>query len=276
MVAMGSSNRKRERLLPMPVWIGVLAVVGAVVIQLTRDSGAPSAPNLAAGLFTFLQDWAIILSGGVIILIAVAAFTAIRETRSHRSQESGNDASEEILEPVLVWTGVLVVVGAMVVQLTRGSGAPSTPNLSAWLFAFLQDWAIILSGGVTILIGVAAFMAVRETRSYQSQESRKDLSEAVQEWCEDFVEFLHAAEQEPDKAAWITDHVVDFAKVALALSNLRTRASRVASELDETFQEIGSDISLVLKARDDEHAIEAIVDATFAARDLSRKASLIG
>jgi len=61
--------------------------------------------------------------------------------------------------PTLIALVITVICFAALVQIFK-----ETNCIANWLFNFLNDWALVLSASVTLLLATAAFWAIRESR----------------------------------------------------------------------------------------------------------------
>ena len=52
---------------------------------------------------------------------------------------------------------------------------------------WIKEWAIVISGGATFLLAIAAFCAIRQTRGIQKSEKRQRLLNEIIVWAEDIL-----------------------------------------------------------------------------------------
>lgn len=97
--------------------------------------------------------------------------------------------------PLLI--GSIVLLGvlsfAVLVQSFK-----STNCLAAWIFNFMNDWAIILYASVTFLLAIAAFWGIREGLRERVEERHREALERMRNWSEQVFEVVTRPTRQPN------------------------------------------------------------------------------
>jgi len=82
---------------------------------------------------------------------------------------------------------IIVVLGfAICIQLNK-----ETCRFAGWVFDFLQQWVIVLSAAVTLLLALAAFWSISDTRHFRYVESITESLDEVRSWAVDTKRALY-------------------------------------------------------------------------------------
>lgn len=77
--------------------------------------------------------------------------------------------------------GVVIILGfAIWVQFSKGTNC-----FAEWVFDFLTQWAIVLSATVTLMLAIAAFWNVSDTRHFRYVESISKSLDEIRSWALD-------------------------------------------------------------------------------------------
>ena len=91
--------------------------------------------------------------------------------------------------PVIPICIALILCAAVLVQIFKLSNW-----VANWLFNFVNDWAIILSASITLLLAVAALWAISETRRIRSEDRKLEVKRhallMVRKWVQKCQELL--------------------------------------------------------------------------------------
>jgi hypothetical protein len=89
----------------------------------------------------------------------------------------------------IVLTIVIVVALAVWAQCARST---EDPNLFAkWIYDFLNDWAITIGAAVTLLLAIAAFLAILDNRRGRRLDRRERLLNEIIDWAENSLAIIN-------------------------------------------------------------------------------------
>jgi hypothetical protein len=97
-------------------WIvtGILIVAAGMLISAFREG------NFSVFILNFFDDWSIALSAAAALILAIAAFRSIKESRRTREQDRELDSWRRRLDEVQRWINEVVVVKS---ECSRGTGS---------------------------------------------------------------------------------------------------------------------------------------------------------
>jgi hypothetical protein len=93
------------------------------------------------------------------------------------------------------WLKYIVLTIVIVVALAvwaQGARSTEDPNLFAkWIYDFLNDWAITIGAAVTLLLAIAAFLAILDNRRGRRLDRRERLLNEIIDWAENSLAIIN-------------------------------------------------------------------------------------
>jgi len=124
------------------------------------------------------------------------------------------------------------VIAAIVVQLQLFK---ETNWLAAWLFKFVNDWAVPLSASATILLVIAIFMTIRETR-------RRRVLERIRTWASNAITLMKAPSTEESPALKVAELNAKFQAIKAGSAQILVDSKQISRELNDRVEKAVSSI----------------------------------
>ena len=141
----------------------------------------------------------------------------------------------------LFLAGVVVilvsVIAAIAVQLQLFK---ETNWLAIWLFKFVDDWAAPLSASAAILLIIAVFMTIRETR-------RRRVLDRIRTWASNAITLLKAPSTEESPALKVAELNAKFQAIKVGSTQILADSKQIGRELNDRVEKA---VSSVLEHQD--------------------------
>lgn len=128
---------------------------------------------------------------------------------------------------ILVW-----VIAAIVVQLQLFK---ETNWLATWLFKFVYDWAAPLSTSAAILLIIAVFMTIRETR-------RRRVLDRIRTWASNAITLLMAPSTEESPALKVAELNAKFQAIKVGSTKVLAGSKQIGRELNDKVEKAVSSV----------------------------------
>ena len=119
-------------------------------------------------------------------------------------------------------------------------------SVATLVFNFLNDWAIPLSASVTLLLAIAAFWNIRESRISRIQESRRLALERMRFWAEDSIAVLTKPLPRKQFQSVCAGLVLDLHPIHTKCLGILADAEQLGSDLHEEVSAIFLSLSKFL------------------------------
>ncbi len=125
----------------------------------------------------------------------------------------------------------LVIILAVLVQNTKDIFA-----ISKWVFDFLNDWALILSAAIMLLLAIAAFRAISENRAERAEQARRLGLLRIRNWAEETFHALATPSKQQGLPLRIQEEIGKLQSSMVNSMGILGDAKRLGGTLDKRVQ----------------------------------------